>query len=329
MGRSISERLDRYQRRRPGASFPIAVAYKFVDDYGAYLSALIAYYAFVSVIPLLLLSTTVLGWVLVGHPEWVQHIESSALSQLPVVGSQLLQPRALSGGPVGLIIGIVGSLYGGLGVGQAVQYAMNVVWAVPRNQRPNPFKARGRGVLLLATAGLAVLGTTVLSALGSSNVGSFGLVSKVVVLAASVAVNAVVFVFVFRVATARPLSYRDVAPGAVVAAVAWQLLQTFGVAYVGHVVKNASAVNSVFALVLGLLAFLYLAAVTVVVCGEINVVRVRRLYPRSLLSPFTEDVDLTRGDERTYRGQAEATQAKDSQDIDVTFRRDQAPGREN
>ena len=154
---------------------------------------------------------------------------------------------------------------------------MNTAWSVPKNSRPNPFKARGRSLLLLATAGVAVLGTTVLSAFGASNAGSFGLLLKILVLAASVAINAVVFVFAFRIATARDLSARDVAPGAITAAVLWQLLQTFGVVYVGHVVKGASATNGVFALVLGLLAFLYITATAVVVCVEINVVRVDRL----------------------------------------------------
>lgn len=83
------------------------------------------------------------------------------------------------------------------------------------------------------------MGTTVLSALGAANAGSFGLVLKIVVLVASVLVNAAVFVLAFRIATARDLSVRDVAPGALAAAIAWQLLQAFGVVYVRHVVEGA------------------------------------------------------------------------------------------
>jgi membrane protein len=316
---SFTERLDRLQRRRPGAGFPIAVLYKYFDDSGAYLAALITYYAFVSLFPLLLLMTAVLGLVLSGHPALQQQIENSALRQFPVVGDQLGHPHQIGGGAVGLVVGIAGSLYGGLGVAQAVQYAMNTAWAVPKNSRPNPLKARGRSLLLLATAGLAVVGTTVLSTLGSSSAGSLGPLLKVVVLTASVLVNAVVFVFAFRLATARDLSVRDVAPGAVAAAIAWQLLQTFGVAYVGHVVKNATATNGVFALVLGLLAFLYLSSVVVIVCVEINVVRVEHLHPRALMTPFTDNVDLTPGDRRTYTDQAQAQRSKGFQTIDVEF----------
>jgi membrane protein len=124
---------------------------------------------------------------------------------------------------------------------------------------------------------------------------------------------------VFRIATARTVSVRQVAPGAVAAAVIWQLLQSFGVVYVGHVVRHASATNGVFALVLGLIAFLYLTAVTVVLSVEINVVLVDRLHPRSLLTPFTDNVSLTAGDRRAYSDQAEAQRMKGFQDVDVTF----------
>jgi hypothetical protein len=98
-------------------------------------------------------------------------------------------------------------------------------------------------------------------------------------------------------------------------------LQWFGAVYVGHVVKSASATNSVFALVLGLLAFLYLIATTLLLCGQVNVVATDHLYPRALLTPFTDDVELTRGDRDTYTGLAKAQRAKGFQHIDVTFDR--------
>lgn len=272
-----------------------------------------------SLFPLLLLLSTVLGFVLSGDPGLQHRVLSSAWSQFPVVGGQLGDPKRLGGGVVGLVVGILGSLYGGLGVAQAVQYAMNTAWSVPRNSRSNPFKARGRSMLLLATAGVAVIGTTVLSTLGASGAGSLGLVLKIVVLALSVAVNAAVFVFAFRIATARQLTVRDVAAGATAAATIWQLLQTFGVVYVSHVVKGASATNGVFALVLGMLAFLYITATAVVLCVEANAVRVDHLYPRSLLTPFTDNVELTGGDRRVYADQARAQRSKGFEDVQVTF----------
>jgi len=317
---SVTSTLDGLQRRHPAAGFPIAVLYKYFDDFGGYLAALIAYYGFLALFPLLLLGSTILGIVLSGNPAAQQSVLHSALSQFPVIGQQLRQPERIGGGLVGLLVGGLGALYGGLGVTMAAQNAMNTAWRVPRNSRPNPIKGRIRGVLLLATVGLAVLGTSVLSALGGG-AGPLGAGLRVLVLVASVALNAAAFILAFRVATARRLTVRQVAPGAVGAAVVWQLLQSFGTVYVGQVVKNASATNSVFAVVLGLIAFIYLTAVAVVLCVEVNVVRVDHLYPRALLTPLTDNVELTDADRRAYTDQAKAQRSKGFEQVDVRFKK--------
>jgi uncharacterized BrkB/YihY/UPF0761 family membrane protein len=320
---TVSGRLDEYQQRHPWAGFPIALAYKYYDDYGPYVAALLTYYGIVSIFPLLLLASTVLSFVLSGDVALQREVLSSALHQFPVIGPDLAQPRRIGGGPIGLAVGIVGALYGGLGIGQAFQYATNTAWGVPRNSRPDPLRSRGRGLLLLATVGLAVLVTTGLSTLGGPGVGALGVTLKIVALVGSLLVNVCAYIFAFRIATAAPLSIRDVAPGAVIAAVIWQLLQSFGIAYVQHVVRHASATNGLFALVLGLVAFLYVTATAVVLCIEINVIRVARMHPRSLLTPFTDNVRLTSGDRRAYTRAAKAQRYKGFQRVDVTF--DQPP----
>src|SRR3712207_2104972 len=98
--------LDRLQRRHRRVGFVIAVVYKYVDDQGGYLAALITYYAFVSLFPLLLLMTTALGVLLAGHPDWQQQVLASTMSQFPVIGSQLQRPEQLSGGVTAVVVGI-------------------------------------------------------------------------------------------------------------------------------------------------------------------------------------------------------------------------------
>jgi YihY family inner membrane protein len=306
----------------------MAVVYKYVDDQGSYLSALIAYYGFLSLFPLLLLFSSILGFALRGNPTLQQHIVHSALAQFPVIGQDLSTPGKLGGRGLGLLVGILGSLYGGMGVAQAGQHAMNTAWAVPRNDRPNPIKSRGRSLLLLGTVGVGVLATTIVSALGSSAGAygaQFGAGVKITLTLVSVAMNVGLFVIGFKVATAADVGYRTLLPGAIAAAVGWQLLQSFGTAYVGHVVKHASATNGVFALVLGLIAWIYLGAVLVVLCVEVNVVRAKHLYPRSVLTPFTDDVELTAGDERVYADSAKAQRNKGFEEIDVSFHPDDPP----
>jgi membrane protein len=313
------ERLDKLQRRHPILGFWIAVIYKFVDDQGGYLAVLITYYAFLSMFPLLLLLTTTVGIVLEGDPELQKTVIDSALSQFPVIGDQLGTPQELSGGTAAIVIGVLGALYGASGIGQATQHTMNTAWQVPRNSRPNPILSRLRSLVLLILIALALIATTVLSTYGGlagplNKSQSFGVALSAVVM------NSVIFAVAFKLSTtSKNVTYRDVFPGAIVMGVVWQLLQTFGTVYVNVVVKNASTTNSVFAVVLGLLAYFYLAASALVISAEINAVHKHRLYPRALLTPFTDNVDLTRGDRKTYTRQAKAQRLKGFEQVTVTF----------
>jgi len=297
------------------------VIYKFFEDQGPYLAALISFYGFLSLFPLLLLSASVLGFVLQDNPDLQQRILDSALSQFPIIGDELSDPQGLHGNGAAAVIGGLVALYGALGVAQALQHAMNVAWSVPRNRRPNPVKARLRSLLLVGMAGIAVLATTILSVLAGSAAPGGAIFSgwALPVTAAAVVLNAAVLIVAFRISTAAKSSVRDVATGAIIAAVIWQLLQLFGTAYVTNVVKDSSATYGVFALVLGLLAWIFLAALGVVLGVEINVVRTKHLFPRALLTPFTDNVDLTRADQRAYTDAATSQRHKGFQSVDVTF----------
>ncbi len=322
---SWTDRLDSFQRSHRGLAFPIAVVYKFGDDQGNYLAALITYYAFLGLFPLLLLASSILGFVLHGNPHLQTEILNSALSQFPVIGDQLKRPGGIRGSGTAVLIGALGSLYGALGVAQATQNAMNIAWGVPRNKRPNPLMARARSLLLLLTAGLGILATTFLSTLGSAvdafdtRIGPWLQVARSI---AAVCLNAGVFILLFRFATTHRHSLKRAVPGAFTAAIALQLLQLEGAQYVEHVIKHASVMGGVFALVLGLIAWIYLASMIVVFSVEINVVKAHRLYPRALLTPFTDNVDLTAGDQRAYSDYAEATRSKDFEQVTVSFEHD-------
>lgn len=138
----------------------------------------------------------------------------------------------------------------------------------------------------------------------------------------SLVVNAAMFVVTFRIFRPDGVRRRDVILGAIVAAIIWQLLQFFGAVFVGNVVKNSGATYGAFALVLGLFAWIYLAAVGVVIGSEINVVRTKRLYPRALLTPFTDNVDLTDADRRAYLDAVNAQQFKGFQSVTVHYEND-------
>ena len=102
-------------------------------------------------------------------------------------------------------------------------------------------------------------------------------------------------------------------------------MQAVGAVYVSTVIERASNLNSVFAIVLGLLVFLYTMSVAIMLCVEVNVVRKEHLWPRALLTPFTDQVVLTSADQRAYARHAEAQRLKGFQRIDVIF--DESRGR--
>jgi membrane protein len=320
---ALVDRVDDFQRRHRLLGFPIGVLYKFFDDQGGYLAATVTYYAFVSIFPLMLIASQVLGFILQGDPELRNEVLTSALSQFPIVGTQLGTPEGLQGSTSAVVVGTLAALYGVIGLGQAAQNTVNVTWAVPRNSRLNPVLSRLGSLVLLLLAGLTVLAITVFSSLMShlevfsdSIGGGVHWLLKLV----SVLLNAAVLAVMMRLATSQRRTFRESLPGALTVAVLWQLLQQLGGTYVDRVIGRASDMNAVFALVLGLVALIYIASVMAVIGLEVNVVLSKRLYPRALLTPFTDDVDLTDADRRAYADYAMAQRHKGFQRVRVTFR---------
>jgi YihY family inner membrane protein len=327
---SMVSRIDAYQQRHRWVGLPLAVLYKFVDDQGSYLTAQITYYGFVSLFPLLLLLVTILSYALQGSTQLQREVLDSALAQFPVIGNQIATNiHSFHGSPLALAVGILGSVYGGLGIAQATQHALNKVWGVPRNSRPNPVKARLRSFLLLVAGGAAVVVTSALSALSAAANAygaSLGAFLRVVATVLAVALNVALFLVAFRVLTARSVAIRQIRGGAISAAIIWQALQWTGAFLIGDKLKGATATYGVFGLVLGLLLWIYLGALTVVICAEVNVVRAEQLWPRSLLTPFTDNVRLTPGDRRAYVSYPKTERHKGFERVDVDFDESRQPG---
>jgi membrane protein len=322
----LLQRFDGYQRRHRWIGLPLAVVYKFVDDQGAYQAALLTYYGFVSLFPLLLLAVTVLGFVLSRDPAAQQAVLASALRNFPVIGDQIgANVHSLHGSVTALVVGIVVSLYGGLGVTRAAVNAMCQMWAVPVAERPALPAAYGRGLLLLGVLVVGVLATTALSALTTLTSGlavpwaGFEVLVRVVSALVAVAVNVGLFLVGLRLVTTAGVGLRDLLPGAVAAALAWQVLQWAGTYLVSHELQGTSASYGLFGIVLGLLAWIYVAVLIVLICAELNTVRVLELAPRSLLSVMPEDPAITAGDRRAYTAYAQTPRQKNFQDISVTF----------
>lgn len=317
----LVDAADRAQRKVPVIGLPLAVVYKFFDDQGNYLAAMITYYAFVAIVPLLLLGTSVLGFLLQGNPDLEQQVLSSALAQFPVIGDDLSTPSGLTGSVSTVVFSLAVALYGSIGLGSALQNAVNVAWSVPRNSRPNPVLLRLKSLLLLVTAGGALIGVTTVSILAQAStvLDRFGWVGPWVVAVASTVAIALGMSLVFRLAAARQERWVKALPGAFLVAIGWQLLQVASTAYVNRVASSASSVNQTFGVVLGLVGVIFIASVIAVLGIELNVVVVRRLWPRALLTPFTDSVDLTEADRRAYTSYARAQRHKGFEQVRVDF----------
>jgi YihY family inner membrane protein len=315
-------RIDSFQRRHPALGVPIGVIYKFFDDQGNLLAAMLTYYAFVAIFPLLLLASTIFGFILQDRPDLQAEALNSALAQFPIIGDQLGRPEGLTGSVTAVVVGTLAALYGALGLGQAIQNVMNTAWAVPRNSRLNPLLMRLRSLLLLVVSGLAVLGVSIFSAIGSTT-DVFGPAANTAIrwaiVVGTVLIVTAVLTLLFRLAAARSHSPKRGLPGALLTSVGWMALQFAGAAYATQVLARASGVNQTFGLVLGLIGLIFIAALIAVLGIELNVVLARRLWPRALLTPFTDAVDLTDADRRAYALYAQAQRHKGFESVTVRF----------
>ncbi len=289
----LLDRADALQRRWPPAAFAVAVWKKFSDDRAGDLAALIAYYAFVAIFPLLLVLVTLLDLVLRHDPALRHKLVDSALSAYPVIGTQIknsVHPLTSTG--LALAAGLIGALFGARGVARAMQNALNSVWAVPRDRRPAFPASALRSFGLVVVIGLGQILTSFLSglAVGAGHL-VIGILAEAGIIALAFAGNVGVFWLALRLATAAEVSWTDLRLGAIQSAVSWQALQLLGTFIVGHTLRHTSALYGVFGVVLGLMAWLYLQAQVTLYAVEACTVRAWRLWPRGLRPPPT-DQDL-------------------------------------
>jgi membrane protein len=327
----VLERADQVQQRRPWLGFPLAVYQKFSDDQAGNLASLLAYYAFFSVFPLLLVMVTVLGFVLQSTPGLQDQVFSTALGFFPIIGQHdALHP--LQGSVLALVIGVVLALFSGLSVVSQAQVAFNTVLAVPRADWPGFAPRILRSLELLVVGGGGLVLTTLISGAvtGAGSLGlTIGVGLRIVGAVLAVVLDTLLFTFLFGRLTVRQVSWRESLPGAAFAAVCWYALQLGGTALVAHELKGASSTYGTFATVIGLLTFFHLQAQVTLYAAEINAVRIDHLWPRGLRSFVNSPT--TDADHRAYASYAERDRfaAPEEERVDVTFPQRDGAGSED
>jgi uncharacterized BrkB/YihY/UPF0761 family membrane protein len=277
-------RIDRFQRAHAVVGFPFAVVRKNGDDKGGQLAALITYYGFFSLFPLLLVGFTILGFVLDGNPRLQDDVADTLQSWLPIPG---IEARTLNGSGWALLVGIVLTLWAGLGATQMAQDAVNTVWDVTRKEQPSFFVKRLRGLAIFAVMGVGLIVATVASSMAAI----FGVAAGVVGFAGSVVINAALVAALFKLTAETSLGWKDLRWGALFGGVGWAVLQLIGAWYTDRLVGNANKTYGTFAVVIGLLSWIFLQSQVFVYAAEVSTVASRHLWPRSLVTEDPTDAD--------------------------------------
>jgi YihY family inner membrane protein len=310
----VTRRIDAAQQRFAPAAVVFGVMKKFGDDNAGTLTANLAFSAFLCVFPLLLVLMTVLNLVLAHDASAHSSLLHSTLSEFPLVGTQLkdnihgLQRTSI----IGLIVGVVGLLWGSTGLAQSGLFSMSQIWNLPGPDRPNYISRLGRSFAFLAVLGVGLIVTTGLASFGTF--GRHNIVLGILAEILAVLVNIATYLGVFRVLTPKVVHIRSLVPGAIFGGIAWTILQALGGYLIGHDLKNDSATYGTFATVLGLVAWIYLGSQLTIYAAELNTVLSRHLWPRGMVQP-----PLTEADQRSMALQATQNQRRPEQEVTVGF----------
>lgn len=304
--------LDELQRNHRPLAFGFAVNKKYGDDRGGYLAALITYYGFLSIFPLLLTFFTIVAYTLPPHGNTIKSL-TKHLGSYPIIGPSItsLSQSSLHGSVVALVVGLLGLIWGAQGLAQTLQFSMNEVWSVAGKDRPGFVPRLVTGLEWYATFGIGFVASTFVSSLGA--VLNWGPAGPFLAALPALVINIGLFVVSFRVLSPKTAPTRRLLPGAVFAGVIWTVLTTVGISLLQQM-SHANALYGSFGVTLGLLAFLYLAARITLYAAEANVVAAKHLWPRSLRNP-----PLVEADKRQLEAMAQREERVDDQVVQVDF----------
>lgn len=284
-------RFDAYQQKHGLIGFPLAVVKKYGDDEAGHQAALLAYYGFLSLFPLLLVLTTVVKLFLSGEGELQHKVLNGVTTYIPVIGDQLnSNVHSLHGAGLALTLGVVLTLFGARGVADAFRGAVNHVWQVPYARRTSFPKSIGKSLGIVVVGGFGLISAPIIAGYAVS----FGhnAATAIGALLLTALLLFVLFVFLAKTALAQPRKIRDIWVGALVAAIGLMVLQTAGTYLLTHQLHRLQDLYSTFAIVLGLLFWLYLQTQLLLYAIEIDTVRTYKLWPRSLNKATPTEADL-------------------------------------
>jgi membrane protein len=298
----LLDQLDHAQQRSKPLSVTLATGKKFSEDQSTGLASMIAFWAFFSVFPLLLVAVTVLGLVLPASDK--NSVLTRLADMFPLLDTKSIS--GLTGSWWPLLVGSFTALWGGISVIETMQTAFNSVWEVPYYRRPGKLKQVVRSLAVLATIGVGLVLTTLVSSFitSSANGVHLGVAGHIGGYVLAVVLDVVLVVAAFRILTERDVTVRDVLPGGILAGVAFFALQELSAFIISRHLKSAQSTYGHFATVITILWWFYIQSLITLFGAQLNVVLKDRLYPRSLVNGPQTDADYrvlqAYARERTY-----------------------------
>lgn len=316
--RRVIGAADRWQRRHRTPAVTYGVVKKFGDDDANLLVVALGWYGFTAIYPLLLVVVTVFGFI--GTASLGTGIVHT-LHQFPVIGTQFNPGHGgaqLHGSVAGLVIGVLGLIYGAQGVTQIAEKAMARVWNVPQTRLPGFLPRLGRSLAALAAIGGGFLVNAVLAPIATSH--GLPWYGRILIVAGMLAINCGFYLIAFKLLTPGDVALRQLLPGSLLGAVGFTFLITVGAGLVQHQLRQSSATYGAFAAVIGLVTFLLLLSKLTLYAAELNPVLTRGLWPRALPTGAP-----TRADDEHLQALVYEQQRRPDERIGVQFEPD-TPG---
>lgn len=275
------KRFDGWQQTFPPLAIIISVIKKYGEDRGGFQGALITYYGFLSLFPLLLILVSLLHHLPEGNRIATQ-VANSITGYIPVLGNSL-QSNVHGYKSLGLdvVFELFVLLYGARGVADAFRHTVNTIWRIPEDERSGFWAALLKNYTLVFIGGFGFIAASVAANFAGQLRQRLSIHFSLVILSLVLLFGS--FQFIMRVAHAKQLHFRDIWLGAALSTAGLFLLQNIGGAILIHELHNMNNIYGTFALVLSIIFWIYLQIQIILYGMELDTVRRLRLWPRKLL----------------------------------------------
>lgn len=280
---TILKRVDHFQQKHPVVAFPVAVVKRYGEDKTGHLAALVTYYAFLSIFPLLLVFVTVVGIVIQNNPELQAKVIGQVLQYFPALGDSLkTSVQEIKGTGIILILELMVLFYGARGFAAILQESFNSVWHADPTQNSSFIKSNLRSLGMMASVGLGIIVGTVIS-FSAASIFDFGFIGTALVTLLNLVFSFGLFLVVFRLGTSSAISLKSLMAGALMATIGSIIVQHAGGYIMSYQLPKLQSSYGSFAFALGMLFWIYFQAQVILYALEATAVKVQRDWPKKLL----------------------------------------------